>query len=187
MRHSRPRIPTFIGAAAAVAVLAAGCGGGSNSHSSPNSSSFGGNVSRARAQYLGYAGCMRSHGVSGYPDPVVSGSADSLSVGISPGSADPNSPAFKSANRACHHLLPNRGAQAGPGGISTQQQAQDVLFADCMRSHGVPSFPDIDHDGASILPSTIDQQAPAFLGAIHTCQKVQPSSLSILNQPPASS
>jgi hypothetical protein len=182
MRHSRPLITTFVVAAAAVAVLTAGCGG-SNSHSSPNSSSFGGNVTQARAQYLGYAGCMRSHGVPGYPDPMVSGSADSLSVGISPGGANPNSPAFKSADRACHQLLPNGGAQGGPGGSSAQQQAQDVLFADCMRSHRVPSFPDPGHDGVLTLPATINVQAPAFLRATNACQKVEPSSLSI-NQAP---
>jgi hypothetical protein len=184
MSHSRPLILTLI--AAAVAVLAAGCGGGSNSPSSPDSSSSGGNVSQARAQYLANASCMRSHGVPGYPDPQISSSAGSLSVGISPGSANPDSPAFKSADRACHHLLPNGGVQGGAGGSSAQQQAQDVVFADCMRSHGVPSFPDPDHDGAFTLPATINEQAPAFLGAMNACQKVQPSSLSILSQPPSS-
>ena len=179
MRHSRPLIPTLI--SVAVAVLAAGCGAGSNSPSSPNSF-----VTQARTQYLGYAGCMRSHGVPGYPDPQISSSAGSLSVHISPGSADPNSPAFKSADQACHHLAPNLEMQSGPGGSSAQQQAQDVRYADCMRSHGVPSFPDPGHDGAFTLPATINERAPAFLGAIHACQKVQPSSLSILSQPPGS-
>jgi hypothetical protein len=182
MSHSRPLILTLI----AVAVLAAGCGGGSKSPSSPDSSSSGGNVSQARAQYLANASCMRSHGVPGYPDPQISSSAGRLSVGISPGSANPDSPAFKSADRACHHLLLNGGVQRGAGGSSAQQQAQDVVFADCVRSHGVPSFPDPDHDGAFTLPATINEQAPAFLGAMNACQKVQPSSLSILSQPPSS-
>jgi hypothetical protein len=120
---------------------------------------------------------MRSHGVPGYPDPQVSVSAGSLSVGISPGSADPNSPAFKSANRGCHHILPNGGMQSGPGGNSPQQQAQDVAFADCMRSHGVPGFPDPGRDGVFTLPATINEQAPAFVRAQNACP--QPSSLSI--------
>jgi len=100
-----------------------------------------------------------------------------VQVNISPGSLNPNSPAFKSADRTCHHLLPNGGAPAGAG--SAQHQAQDVLFADCMRSHRVPSFPDPDHDGAFTLPATINEQAPAFLRATHACQKAQPRSLSI--------
>jgi hypothetical protein len=122
---------------------------------------------------------MRSHGLAGYPDPQISASANSVSVTISPGSADPNSPAFKSADRACHHILPNGGVQGGPGGNSEAQHARDVLFADCMRSHGVPSFPDPGRDGVFTLPATVSQQAPAFLGAFHACQDVQPSSLSI--------
>jgi hypothetical protein len=128
---------------------------------------------------------MRSHGVAGYPDPQVSGSADSMSVTISPGSANPNSPGFRSADHACHDLMPNGGLQGSPGGSSAQQQAQDVLFAGCMRSHGVPSFPDPSHDGVFTLPATINAQAPAFLRAYRACP--QPSSLSIDQTPPAGS
>jgi hypothetical protein len=34
-----------------------------------------------------------------------------------------------------------------------------------MRSHGVPAFPDPDHDGVFTLPATVDEQAPAFVHA----------------------
>jgi hypothetical protein len=128
---------------------------------------------------------MRSHAVPGYPDPQVTASGNSVSVTISPGSANPNSPAFRSADRACHHLLPNGGVQGGPGGSSPQQQAQDVVFADCMRAHGVSGFPDPDHDGVFTLPATVNEQAPAFLRAEHACP--QPSSLSIDQTPPPGS
>ena len=177
MRCRRPPILTSLAAVAAASLLVAGCGGGSSSHSSSNLASPGGNATPARAQYVRFAACMRSHGLAGYPDPVVSASATHLSVMISPGGLDPNSLAFKSSDRACHHLLPDGGVQGGPGGSSAQQQAQGVAFADCMRSRGVPSFPDPDHDGVFTLPATINEQAPAFLTAYHACP--QPSSLSI--------
>jgi hypothetical protein len=122
---------------------------------------------------------MRSHGLAGYPDPLVSGTASHVQVKISPGKLDPNSPAFKTADHACHHLLPNGGRPALSGANSAQQQAQDLVFADCMRSHGVPNFPDPDHDGAFTLPATINGQAPAFRRATHACQSTQPSSLSM--------
>ena len=70
--------------------------------------------------------------------------------------------------------------------LSPQEQAQDLRFASCMRTHGVPSFPDPDHDGAFTLPSGTDQQAPEFQRATTACANVEPSSLSILNQPPGS-
>jgi hypothetical protein len=126
---------------------------------------------------------MRSRGVADYPDPLVSGSGNHVQVKISPGSANPNSPAFRSASRACHRLLPLGGLPAGAGGNRAQQQAQDVRFADCMRSHGVPAFPDADHDGVFTLPATIDEQAPAFRRATDACQNVEPSSLSIDQTP----
>lgn len=81
---------------------------------------------------------MRSHGLSSYPDPQVSQSGNQVQIKISPGKLDPNAPAFKSASGACHHLLPNGGSP--PSAISAAQQAQDLQFAACMRSHGVPSF-----------------------------------------------
>jgi hypothetical protein len=185
MRRRRPLIPTFIAAAAAVAVLAAGCGGAS----SPPTSSANRPTAAATEgkQFVAFAVCMRSHGVPDYPDPQISSSPNHVQVTISPGSADPNSPAFKSADHACHNLLPNGGAQAGAGANGAQQQAQDLTFADCMRTRGVPNFPDPDHDGAFTLPPTINQQAPAFQHAMQACSKVEPSSLSILNQPPGSS
>ena len=178
MRYSRPLTPTFVIAAAAVAVLAAGCGGGSSPPTS--SATAAGNVGK---QFVAFADCMRSHGVPGYPDPEVSSSANHVQVTISPGSADPNSPAFKSAGHTCHNLLPNGGKPVN----GAQDQAQDLTFADCMRSHGVPNFPDADRDGAFTLPSTVDQQAPQFQRATKACANVEPSSLSILNQPPGSS
>jgi hypothetical protein len=178
MRCRRPLIPTVIAPAATVAVLAAGCGGGSSPPTS--SATAAGNVGK---QFVAFAVCMRSHGVPGYPDPQISSSGNRTQVTISPGSADPGSPAFKSAGHVCHNLLPNGGSPSN----TAQDQAQDQPFADCMRSHGVPNFPDADRDGAFTLPSTTNTQAPAFQRATNACASVEPSSLSILNQPPGSS
>jgi hypothetical protein len=171
--RARPRL-LLISGAVAIGALITGCG-----TSSPTGSALQSNVTRARTQFVGYAACMRSHGLTGYPDPVVSASDGQVQARISPGTLNPDSPAFKSGDRACHHLLPNGGVQGGAGGSSAQQQSQDVLFADCMRSHGVPSFPDPGHDGVFTLPPTISEQAPAFLRATRACERVQPSSLSI--------
>lgn len=176
--RKRPLI-SLVSGAIVIGALIAGCGGSSASAGSVGHSS----ATQTRAQYVGYAACMRSHGVAGYPDPQVSGSGSGVSVRITPGTANPNSPGFRSADRGCHHLLPNGGVQGGPGGSSRAQQAQDVVFADCMRSNGVPGFPDPGRDGVFTLPATINEQAPAFLRAMHACQRAQPSSLSIDQTP----
>jgi hypothetical protein len=163
------------GATLVVAALISGCGGGGAANHPGGQSA----ATHLRTQFVGYASCMRSHGLSGYPDPQVSSSGSGVQVAISPGSTDPNSPAFKSADHACRHLLPNGGSQTPPGGNTVQQQSQDVRFAACMRSHGVPGFPDPGRDGVFTVPASINEQAPAFLRATRACQAVEPSSMSL--------
>ena len=172
----RPRgVLSLISAAIVIGALIAGCGGSAPTGSAnrpTGAAEFG-------EQFVAFAVCMRSHGVPDYPDPRISSSGSTGQVELSPGSAYPDSPASKSAGHACHHLLPNGGKPAN----SAQDRAQDLTFADCMRSHGVPNFPDADRDGAFTLPSTINQQAPQFEHASQACMSVQPSSISI-NQAP---
>jgi hypothetical protein len=58
--------------------------------------------------------------------------------------------------------------------------AKLLVFSECMRSHGVPDFPDpggATPSGSSIsilgiaLPSTIEVKSPAVQSALSTCQK----------------
>ena len=166
-------IPHTVAGLLATGVLLAGCGSGASSASS-GSATTSANLSSFQHRFVAFASCMRSHGVPDYPDPR---STSSGGVQISPGHANPNTPAFKSAQSACHELLPNGGAPAG--GASAQAKAQDVKYADCMRAHGVPNFPDPSHDGGFDLPAGLDPQAPQFSHATKACQGVQPSSLAI--------
>jgi hypothetical protein len=50
--------------------------------------------------------------------------------------------------------------------------AEAISYADCMRSHGVPNFPDASAGGGFDLPSKIDTQSPAYLSAQQTCTKL---------------
>jgi hypothetical protein len=86
-------------------------------------------VAQAQAQALKFSQCMRSHGLTDFPDPVFhsgGGGGISISIKAGPGSdLTPNSPAFQSAQTACQKLLPGRkGAHfathgpSGPGGPS---------------------------------------------------------------------
>jgi hypothetical protein len=176
-----PRCPprrsaSLAGSLIAIGLLVSGCGGGSTSSGVPRAG-----VANMGRQSLAFAACMRSHGVPGYPDPQVAGSGNGVQVTISPGTTNPNSPAFRAADRACHHLLPGL-VSTSPR--SVQDQEQDLKFTDCMRSHGVPGFPDADRDGAFALPLTTNQQDPQFKRATTACTNAEPSSLSILTQSP---
>lgn len=91
---------------------------------------------------------MRSHGVPNYPDPsdgqLPKGGAQAFGV---------SSSVFSTAQSACHSLLPNAGSfqeQASqctldgdcPPAVVQQMMATDRKFAQCMRSRGVPNWPD---------------------------------------------
>ena len=51
-----------------------------------------------------------------------------------------------------------------------------VAFASCMRSHGVPNFPDPNSDG--VIPllrmSRIDPGSPVVLTAFKACEQLEP-------------
>jgi hypothetical protein len=55
------------------------------------------------AQALKFTACMRSHGIAGMADPVVSATGISQRI---PNGFSPNSPVFRAAQRACQKLMP---------------------------------------------------------------------------------
>jgi hypothetical protein len=58
---------------------------------------------------LRYAACMRTHGITNYPDPSVKG--DTVTWGFSPTSGiSTSSPQFQSASLACRQLAPSGGS-----------------------------------------------------------------------------
>lgn len=115
--------------AAAAAIAACGSAGASSS-ATPGGRT---NPTRAQAQQdaISFARCMRSHGVSRFPDDL-----DFQAVaGI-----NPSSPAFMSAQRSCHRLLPIKAPH--PAAPSARTQARLVRLASCLRAHGYPTMPD---------------------------------------------
>ena len=114
---------------------------------------------------------MRSHGVPNYPDPnsrgvLVKESLQQLGV---------SSSRFQSASSECNHLLPNGGSGLNPAEVQ-QARAQGLQFSECVRSHGVPNFPDPGSDGRIPDPATvgIDQGSPKFEAANQACRAYRP-------------
>jgi hypothetical protein len=147
--------------ALALTGLIAGCGS-SNDPSSSTASSAG-----PLAKALAYTRCMRSHGVQDFPDPTTSGGGVTFQVSTTVGS----NPAFTAANRACQSL--RSGGQHAPT-MSARQIAIEVRWAHCLRSHGVPGFPDPSSSGA-IDSAKFDPTSPAFQRASAACKSLQPS------------
>ena len=145
-------------AAVVLTLLAAACGGSSSS-------------ATLKTGALGFSQCMRSNGVSRFPDPDTSGAIPKeglQQLGVS-GSR------FQAAQSACRHLLPNGGS--GPTAAQVQQvKGLSLSFARCVRAHGVPNFPDPDSSGRIPDPATagINQGSPKFEAANQACGKYRP-------------
>jgi hypothetical protein len=59
------------------------------------------------AQALKFSECMRSHGITDFPDPQTGGGGISISLKGSPGSdLSPGNPRFAAASKACQSLMP---------------------------------------------------------------------------------
>jgi hypothetical protein len=145
-RRCRHSLPAAV--AVAMALLAAACSSGSSSVAGSGGPSNAGSWSSPSA--VAFSACMRSQGVPNYPDPDSSGQLPKTSaqlLGVSTSQYD-------AAQQACRHLLLTGGSlqqreeqcieNGGPCPPALLQQmlTADRKFAQCMRSHGWPNFPD---------------------------------------------
>ncbi len=164
------RIAAVITVMAPAALLAAACGGGPSSTGSGGSPAAGGPANSPVP--VAYSRCMRSHGIPDFPDPGSSGQIPKeaiLQLGVS-------TSVLQTAQRACQRLWPYQAPTQAQQG---QELTGDVRFARCMRSHGVPDFPDPTvSDGRAefvISVSRVGMNVPQLLVKAHECQHVLPA------------
>jgi hypothetical protein len=181
-RASPRRAGPLAVALATVALVAAACGGGSSNspgvagagsstttQAASASASPGGPGSGSNAP-LEFAQCMRSHGVTSFPDPTANGNGQ-FGGNVSPGSGvDPNSPTFQAAQKACSKYL-----SKGTPAQQAQHQAQMLKYAECMRSHGVTNFPDPSSSGGFDIGPGIKANSSTYKAADSACQSLRTS------------
>jgi len=187
-------IATAIIATVALALLAA-CGGspasagpGSPASAGPGSSASAGTGSAAAGSAaVSYAHCMRSHGLPDYPDPGSNGTLPKTSarlLGVS-------TAVYTAAQNACQNLLPAVGTsltssslqQCYLAGVCPQALVQQALsagrvFAQCMRSHGVPYWPDptVDVEGRPLFNINVPRPQPQQVTtAGDECSRLHPA------------
>jgi hypothetical protein len=174
--------------AAAALVLAAACSGSPSSTDPDGSRSSTGSAGSpnaggsANSPLLAFSQCMRSRGVPDFPDPQPGAtnakfpSAQQLGVASSQ---------YQAAENACQHLLP-----AGIGDQFPPAEVPLLLigmreFSQCMRSHGVPNWPDptVDSEGRPVFllsahGFTLHQaHSPRITHTVNECQHLLPSAL----------
>lgn len=167
-------------AAAVLVLLAAACGGSPSSAGSGGSSSAHG--SSSSQQGLAYSRCMRSHGVPRFPD-ASSGNAlpDGLPK-VDPQQLEVSSSQYRAAQGACAHLLPGGGEMPQP---KSQRDLRAMLgFARCMRSHGVPGWPDPANGSAGwgfnlLHVSGFDPNSPQIDQKMTECGRSLPAGIGV--------
>jgi hypothetical protein len=154
--------------------------------SSPSTNYATGSGSGKRPQMLAFANCVRSHGVPSFPDPGANGrggleiqARDRAGSGASMtvNGVSVSAPAFQSAMQTCRKYLPNGGQ---PSAAQTAQvRSKALAMARCMRSHGVPNFPDPQigsgpGGGFSVRIGGpgLDPNSPAFQAAQKACGSI---------------
>jgi hypothetical protein len=138
-----PRIAHLFPGALVAALLLAACGSSSPKTGTQDP------TAAANSADVAFSNCVRTHGVPNFPDLTggsggglriqqnqTSGSGSSMTVNGVPVSA----PAFQAAQRVCQKYLPK------PKPVTATQvsniRAAALKMAQCMRTHGVPNFPD---------------------------------------------
>ena len=144
------------------------------------SAAQGGSSDQPRKRALAYVNCMRTHGEPNMPEPTFERQRRASSRPAPGSGVDPNSPQFTAANKACKHLVPKKGSGASGSTITPADQADYLKAAACMRSHGVPNFPDPTFQNNSVefnTPTPIDTNSSQYKSALATCQKLIPAGL----------
>jgi hypothetical protein len=168
----RYRLPLISAATAilALSLLAAGCGAGKKS--SGVASVAGTTTTAAKPStngLLAFSQCMRSNGISSFPDPQRFAGGDVKLTIRQLGS----SPQLRTALTACGRFLPSGGSGQGAHGLSSTQLADALSFARCIRSHGVSRFPDPTAQAGltvdMVRAQGIDVHSPTVLRVVQTC------------------
>lgn len=182
-RHARTAAAII--ATAVLALLAAACSSSPSSAGSGGPPNAGGSANAPSA--LAYSACMRSNGVPNYPDPTTSGQlpkTDAQLLGVS-------TSRYQAAQQACQHLLPTGGSlqqqehqcmqdRDCPSALVQQMMTADRKLARCMRSHGVPNFPDPTNGGSSgpvfdiskVGISDAASHAHQFIAKLNECSRL---------------
>jgi len=146
----------FLSLAIVVSIVLAACGIG-NAAAKPTPDPM-------RAM-LAFSQCMRTHGLTDFPDPKPDGSGFHI-VNLN---VDPTT--FQAAQNACRSKLRNAGLKTPNAAEMAQERDHAVKFAECMRAHGI-NMPDPQFGNGGILQRSggdIDPNSAGFQAANRAC------------------
>ncbi len=138
-------------------------------------------IAAAQQKLVKFAQCMRSHGEPEFPEPSEGHIQLHRQNGHGP---DPESPQWKAAEKACSKYAPANVAPSPAQQKARQEQA--LKLSACMRSHGVPNFPDpkFSSGGVEMSMNGINPSSPQFQAAARACQGNSPLGKGLVGGPP---
>jgi hypothetical protein len=112
---------------------------------------------------------MRSHGLTDFPDPTIGSNGLPGWSGVSN-----QAPAYKAAKQVCNKDLPNIGPHTSAEKATANAAA--LKYSTCMRSNGVPNFPDPNGQGLIEIKNAtgvLDASSPQFQKAETACKSLE--------------
>jgi hypothetical protein len=183
VRSGCSHVPAAVVAAAGFLLLGAGCGGTGSSTgvaklattttAAATGAARGGSL--PGGELAEYASCMRSHGVLNFPQQAAFGSSAAIRTAKGQmaqiSQSEVFSPRFQGAQRACAKYYGASGTSTPHVGAEELQKL--LAVSRCMRSHGVPNFPDPNPTtGDFTTPAGIDENSPQVLAALQSCRSL---------------
>ena len=180
------RKATGLTAVLTTAITVAACGG-----TGPSNNATASNAAVRKNSALKISECMRSHGVPQFPDLGANGGIEiqaspnggNASISVNGHSVNVSGPAFQKAMQECRKFGPKAPPVSAAQLANIKQGA--LKMAECMRSHGVPGFPDPKvtsgpgghgiavqiggPPGSGSTPGGFNPRSPAFQHAQKVC------------------
>jgi hypothetical protein len=116
-----------------------------------------------------FSGCMRSHGVSDFPDPTIASNGLPTWRPLTTESQAEQA-IQRAAEPVCRKDLPSLGPHTSAEKATANRTA--LKYSTCMRSNGVPNFPDPNGQGLIQINATgtLEPSSPAFQKAMAACK-----------------
>jgi hypothetical protein len=185
-----PRAGLLAILACAALLTAAACSGGSTTPqvaSLGNSSNDGGGSSAGSGSGGGnstvtgsgnatqlvdeWATCMHSHGDPNQVDPSIDSDGD-IEITMTNVTAETSSQAHDSSGPCGHYLTAASNAlRGGRPAPKAPSLASQLKYAECMRAHGVPKYPDPNGSTEGPYIGNLDPTSPVFVNADNLCSK----------------
>jgi len=172
---TRTKVPRLLIACltAGLGLALAGCSGAGHPNGDPSPGSV---RAQALPVWQEFTTCVRQHGAADVPDPQVDENGQASWPGLSQAQMHV---AQQRTGGACDTILQKLPASAQPGHpITGAELATLRRFAQCIRDHGLPDFPDPDTEGIFSMPPRINAGGKSLLhNPMDACRDIYDGSI----------